>query len=49
MWLMLRIKTVLRNMILPPTGPLLLAIFGLIMMRRRPRLARVCLTAAGAS
>jgi uncharacterized SAM-binding protein YcdF (DUF218 family) len=46
MWLMLRIKTVLRNMILPPTGPLLLAIFGLIMMRRRPRLARVCLTAA---
>jgi uncharacterized SAM-binding protein YcdF (DUF218 family) len=49
MWLMLRIKGLLRNMILPPTGPLLLAIFGLIVMRRRPRLARVCLTAAVAS
>jgi uncharacterized SAM-binding protein YcdF (DUF218 family) len=46
MWLILRIKTVLRNMILPPTGPLLLAIFGLFLMERRPRLARVCLTAA---
>jgi uncharacterized SAM-binding protein YcdF (DUF218 family) len=49
MLLILRIKGLLRNMILPPTGPLLLAIFGLIVMRRRPRLARVCLTAAVAS
>ena len=33
-------KTVLRNLILPPTGPLLLAIIGLLLLRRRPRLAR---------
>jgi uncharacterized SAM-binding protein YcdF (DUF218 family) len=42
----LRIKTVLRSMILPPAGPLLLAILGLFLMKRRPRLARVCLVAA---
>jgi uncharacterized SAM-binding protein YcdF (DUF218 family) len=33
-------KTVLRNLILPPAGPLLLAIIGLLLLRRRPRLAR---------
>jgi uncharacterized SAM-binding protein YcdF (DUF218 family) len=49
MWLVLRIKTVLRNMILPPTGPLLLALIGLFLMERRPRLARVCLVAAVSS
>jgi uncharacterized SAM-binding protein YcdF (DUF218 family) len=46
MLLMLRIKTMLRSMILPPAGPLLLAILGLFLMKRRPRLARVCLVAA---
>lgn len=46
MWLVLRIKTVLRSMILPPAGPLLLAVLGLFLMKRRPRLARVCLVAA---
>ena len=49
MWLVLRIKTVLRSMILPPAGPLLLAILGLFLMKRRPRLARVCLVAAVSS
>ena len=39
------VKTLLRNMILPPTGPLLLAIAGLLLLRRRPRLARVLLAA----
>ncbi len=43
---MLRIKTVLRSMILPPAGPLLLAVLGLFLMTRRPRLARVCLVTA---
>src|SRR5450631_1669016 len=46
MWLMLRIKTLLRSMVLPPAGPLLLAVLGLFLMKRRPRLARVCLVAA---
>ena len=46
MWLVLRIKTVLRGMILPPAGPLLLAVLGLFLMKRRPRLARVCLVTA---
>ena len=36
-------KTVLRNLILPPAGPLLLAIIGALLLRRRPRLARVLL------
>jgi uncharacterized SAM-binding protein YcdF (DUF218 family) len=36
-------KTVLRNLILPPAGPLLLAITGMLLLRRRPRLARVLL------
>jgi uncharacterized SAM-binding protein YcdF (DUF218 family) len=43
MWMLLRIKTLLKSMILPPAGPLLLAILGLILIRRRPRLARACL------
>ena len=33
-------KTVLRNLILPPAGPLLLAIIGMLLLQRRPRLAR---------
>ncbi len=46
MWLVLRLKTVLRSIVLPPAGPLLLAVIGLFLMERRPRLARVCLVAA---
>jgi uncharacterized SAM-binding protein YcdF (DUF218 family) len=38
-------KTLLRNLILPPAGPLLLALIGLLLLRRRPRLARVLLVA----
>jgi uncharacterized SAM-binding protein YcdF (DUF218 family) len=36
-------KTVLRTMILPPAGPLLLASIGALLLRRRPRLARLLL------
>jgi uncharacterized SAM-binding protein YcdF (DUF218 family) len=36
-------KTLLRNLILPPAGPLLLAIIGALLLQRRPRLARVLL------
>ncbi|MFI4869228.1 MAG: YdcF family protein [Steroidobacterales bacterium] len=36
-------KTLLRNLVLPPAGPLLLAIIGALLLRRRPRLARVLL------
>ena len=36
-------KTALRNLILPPAGPLLLAMLGVLLLRRRPRLARVLL------
>ena len=37
-------KTLLRNLLLPPAGPLLLAFAGLLLLRRRPRLARVLLS-----
>src|SRR5579863_750706 len=43
MWILLRLKTLLKNMILPPTGPLLVAILGACLIGRRPRLARACL------
>jgi|SRR5580658_2675354 uncharacterized SAM-binding protein YcdF (DUF218 family) len=43
MWMLLRFKSLLKNMILPPAGPMLLAILGACLIRRRPRLARVCL------
>lgn len=36
-------KTVLRTLVLPPAGPLLLATLGAVLLRRRPRLARVLL------
>jgi uncharacterized SAM-binding protein YcdF (DUF218 family) len=36
-------KTLLRNLILPPAGPLLLAIIGALLLRRRPRLGRLML------
>jgi uncharacterized SAM-binding protein YcdF (DUF218 family) len=49
MMLLLRIKTLLRCLILPPAGPLLLAAIGLLLLKRRPRLARLCLAAAFAS
>ena len=42
LWL-LQLKTALRNLILPPAGPLLLAMLGVFLMERRPRLARACL------
>jgi len=38
-------KTLLRILILPPAGPLLLAIIGALLLRRRPRLGRVLLAA----
>ena len=44
MWRLKYLKTLLRNLMLPPAGPLLLAIAGALLLRRRPRLARVLLT-----
>jgi uncharacterized SAM-binding protein YcdF (DUF218 family) len=43
MLMLLRLKTLLKNVILPPAGPLLLAIFGVFLLKRRPLLARTCL------
>jgi uncharacterized SAM-binding protein YcdF (DUF218 family) len=43
MMLLLRLKTLLKGIILPPAGPLLLAIVGVLLIKRRPRLARTCL------
>jgi uncharacterized SAM-binding protein YcdF (DUF218 family) len=37
------LKTLLRNLILPPSGPLLLGLGGVALLRRRPFLARVLL------
>jgi uncharacterized SAM-binding protein YcdF (DUF218 family) len=45
MWMLKLSKTLLRNLILPPAGPLLLAIIGALLLRRSPRLARVLLAA----
>jgi uncharacterized SAM-binding protein YcdF (DUF218 family) len=42
MWL-LRLKTLLKNLVLPPAGPLLLALLGVWLLNRRPALARWCL------
>jgi uncharacterized SAM-binding protein YcdF (DUF218 family) len=47
-WL-LQLKTLLRDLILPPTGPLLLALLGLALLKLRPRLGRTCLIAGLAS
>jgi uncharacterized SAM-binding protein YcdF (DUF218 family) len=41
--LLLRLKTLLKSLILPPAGPLLLAVLGLLMLKRRPVMARTCL------
>jgi uncharacterized SAM-binding protein YcdF (DUF218 family) len=43
MMLLLRLKTLLKNLILPPAGPLLLAMLGVLLLKRRPTLARTCL------
>ena len=45
MLLLLRLKTLLRSLLLPPTGPLLVAFIGLLLLRRRPVAARICLVA----
>jgi uncharacterized SAM-binding protein YcdF (DUF218 family) len=45
MLMLLRFKLLLKTMILPPTGSLLLAILGVYLLGRRPRLARACLIA----
>jgi uncharacterized SAM-binding protein YcdF (DUF218 family) len=47
-WL-LHLKTLLKDLILPPAGPLLLALLGLLLLKTRPRLARICLIAGLAS
>ncbi len=47
-WL-LKLKTLLRYLFLPPAGPLLLALLGLALLKIRPRLARIFLAAGLAS
>jgi uncharacterized SAM-binding protein YcdF (DUF218 family) len=47
-WL-LQLKTLLRDLILPPAGPLLLALLGLVLLKARPRFGRTCLVAGLAS
>ena len=44
--MLLRLKLLLKSVILPPTGPLFLAILGVFLIKRRPRLARACLILA---
>ena len=41
--MLLRLKTVLKSVMLPPCGPLLLAVAGVFLIKSRPRLARACL------
>src|SRR5216684_7547719 len=43
MRMILSIKTLLKGLILPPAGPILLAVLGVFLIRRRPLLARTCL------
>jgi uncharacterized SAM-binding protein YcdF (DUF218 family) len=43
------LKTLLRNLLLPPSGPLLLALLGMLLLKRRPVLARVFLVTGLAS
>jgi uncharacterized SAM-binding protein YcdF (DUF218 family) len=47
-WL-LQLKTLLKDLILPPAGPLLLALLGMALLKARPLLARACLIAGVAS
>jgi uncharacterized SAM-binding protein YcdF (DUF218 family) len=42
-WILLQLKTFLRELILPPTGALFIALLGLLLLKARPRLARVLL------
>ena len=42
MLMLLRLKLLLKSVILPPTGLLLLAILGVFLIKRRPRLGRAC-------
>ncbi|HEV7356857.1 MAG TPA: YdcF family protein [Steroidobacteraceae bacterium] len=46
---LLQLKTFLKNALLPPGGFLLLALIGLLLLKRRPALARACLIASFAS
>ncbi len=41
--MVLRVKTLLKGVMLPPCGSLLLAIAGVFLVKSRPRLARACL------
>jgi drug/metabolite transporter superfamily protein YnfA len=34
------LKALLKTLVLPPTGPLLVAVFGLVLLRRFPRVGR---------
>jgi uncharacterized SAM-binding protein YcdF (DUF218 family) len=43
MLMLLRLKQLLRLLILPPSGPIGVAVLGVLLLRRHPRLARVCL------
>lgn len=43
-WL-LQLKTLLKNLVLPPAGPLLLALLGFLLLKARPLLGRICLIA----
>lgn len=45
MLVLLRLKTLLKSLVFPPAGPLLLAAFGAFTLNRHPRLARVSLAA----
>jgi len=45
----LQLKTLLKELILPPASPLLLAILGLVLLKARPRLARAFLVVSLAS
>jgi uncharacterized SAM-binding protein YcdF (DUF218 family) len=47
-WL-LHLKTLLKDLILPPAGLLILALVGFALLKVRPRLARICLIAGLAS
>jgi uncharacterized SAM-binding protein YcdF (DUF218 family) len=40
---LLRLKTFIKHLFLPPMGPLLLALLGLLLLKRRPATARACL------
>jgi uncharacterized SAM-binding protein YcdF (DUF218 family) len=44
MLLLLQLKTLLKGVIFPPAGPLLVAAFGAFSINRHPRLARACLS-----